>query len=132
MNFNFCVELSYAIIIAVIIRATCLQSNQTSLEEPNNSTCQRETESGMTGSPTCSLSESKRLITYSLLLVSSLILNFVRGGLFYLVCVNASRVLHNRMFKTILRVPVLFFDTNPSGQFKIFLYDLALRTCDCS
>ena len=29
---------------------------------------------------------------------------------------NASRSLHNRMFAAILRAPMRFFDTNPSGR----------------
>ena len=53
---------------------------------------------------------------YAAITVASIILNFIRSALFYLVCVNASRVLHNRMFGAIIRAPVRFFDTNPSGE----------------
>jgi len=34
----------------------------------------------------------------------------------YIMCLNASRNLHNKMFKSILRAPILFFDTNPVGK----------------
>ena len=34
----------------------------------------------------------------------------------YVICLNASRNLHNKMFKAILRAPILFFDTNPVGE----------------
>lgn len=32
------------------------------------------------------------------------------------VCMNASKALHNKMFNCILRAPMKFFDTNPSGR----------------
>lgn len=32
------------------------------------------------------------------------------------VCMNASKSLHNKMFNCILRTPMKFFDTNPSGR----------------
>ena len=100
-------------------RAICSQL-QTSTA--SNSTCQRHTESGKTsGSRTCSLSKNERLITYSALIVALILTNFLRGCLFYLVCNNASRVLHNRMFNAILKTPVHFFDANPSGQFSFIV-----------
>ena len=67
-------------------------------------------------SRTCSLNVTERMITYTVLIVSCVALNLLRGALFYLVCINASRILHNRMFSTILRTPILFFDNNPSGK----------------
>ena len=70
----------------------------------------------MSGSLTCSLSRTDRLITYAVLIAACVALNLLRGALFYLVCINASRILHNRMFATILRTPILFFDNNPSGN----------------
>jgi ABC-type multidrug transport system fused ATPase/permease subunit len=85
------------------------------LEGNGTGTCPTESEAGRSDSLACSLAEKKRLLTYGILIVSSVTLNFMRGGAFYLICNNAARVLHNRMFKTILRIPVLFFDTNPSG-----------------
>ena len=83
-----------------------------------NSTCSvmNGSASDESDSPICSLSESERLITYAVLIASSVGLNLLRGGLLYMVCNNASRVLHNRMFAAILRTPILFFDTNPSGM----------------
>ena len=89
--------------------------------ELSNSTCQRGTDSELSDSLTCSLAEEKRILTYGVLIVSNLLLNFMKGGAFYLVCNNAARVLHNRMFEAILRIPVLFFDTNPSGEVLAFV-----------
>lgn len=39
-----------------------------------------------------------------------------RGYLFFKVCMHASKVLHDRMFGSILRSTMRFFDTNPSGR----------------
>ena len=48
-----------------------------------------------------------------------------RAILTYLICLSASRNLHNKMFKTILRVPILFFDTNPIGKLSIMVFCVA-------
>ena len=39
-----------------------------------------------------------------------------RTTLFFVLVLRSSRLLHNKMFATVLRAPVLFFDTNPSGE----------------
>ena len=39
-----------------------------------------------------------------------------RSVLFFYVCVNAAKILHNRMFGAVLRAPIRFFDTNPIGK----------------
>ena len=49
----------------------------------------------------------------------ALLINIFRSLLFYVVIVNASRVLHNRMFGSVLRAPMRFFDTNPSGMIDV-------------
>lgn len=36
--------------------------------------------------------------------------------LFRLAQINGSRVLHNQMFNTVVKTPVLFFDYNPIGM----------------
>ena len=33
-----------------------------------------------------------------------------------LICLAAARTLHNKMFRSMLRAPMLFFDTNPVGM----------------
>lgn len=40
----------------------------------------------------------------------------LRALLFFKVAINASQILHNRMFARILRTPISFFDTNPVGK----------------
>ncbi|CAF5005137.1 unnamed protein product [Rotaria sp. Silwood1] len=41
---------------------------------------------------------------------------FLRTIICQLICLNAGRVLHNKMFKRIIRCPISFFDTNPVGR----------------
>ena len=86
-----------------MFRATCSQMNITL--QVNTSL-----------SSTCSLSNKERIFIFIGVCVVATALNFARIILFYFICVNASRVLHNRMLSTIFRVPVRFFDTNPVGM----------------
>lgn len=50
-----------------------------------------------------------------------LLLLFVRSALFFLLAVKSSRKLHDAMFESVLRAPMLFFDRNPVGEFCFFL-----------
>ena len=45
------------------------------------------------------------------------ILAIARTVLFYVILLRAATILHNKMFKSVLHSPVLFFDTNPVGMF---------------
>lgn len=40
----------------------------------------------------------------------------MRCYLFFKVCMHASKVLHDKMFSSILHSAMRFFDTNPSGR----------------
>ncbi|XP_027413619.1 multidrug resistance-associated protein 4-like isoform X1 [Bos indicus x Bos taurus] len=53
---------------------------------------------------------------FSGLTASSLLFGVTRSLLALYILVNSSQTLHNKMLKTILRVPVLFFDRNPAGR----------------
>jgi len=64
----------------------------------------------------CLLSTNQRIGIYAGTTAAAILLSFARTITFYFLCVNASRVLHNRMFAAILRAPVLFFDTSPIGR----------------
>ena len=92
----------------------------------DNATCPAEGNGDISDS--CTLRTSTRLAVYGALVYSTVIIHFVRGLIFYLVCINASKTLHNRMFSNILRVPVHFFDTNASGKF-LFLGKSSLFCC---
>ena len=67
-------------------------------------------------SSNCLLSTNHRIAIYTACFVATVVLNVVRAFLFYYVCVNASCVLHSKMFAAVLRTPMRFFDTNPIGQ----------------
>ena len=87
------------------VRGNCYTQNTTYEFDDNRST-----------QVLCDLDVEQRLGIYGGLLGSLVIVNIVRVVAFFVVCVNASRVLHNRMFASILRAPILFFDTNPVGR----------------
>ncbi|XP_070656492.1 ATP-binding cassette sub-family C member 4-like [Bos indicus] len=53
---------------------------------------------------------------FSGLTASSLLFGVTRSLLALYILVNSSQTLHNKMLKSILRVPVLFFDRNPAGR----------------
>uniref|UniRef100_A0A8B9Y3L4 Multidrug resistance-associated protein 4 n=1 Tax=Bos mutus grunniens TaxID=30521 RepID=A0A8B9Y3L4_BOSMU len=59
---------------------------------------------------------SKEICFGMCLTVSTLIFGVTRSLLALYIFVNSSQTLHNKMLKTILRVPVLFFDRNPAGR----------------
>lgn len=50
------------------------------------------------------------------LTASTVIFGIARSLLVFYVLVNSSQTLHNKMFESILRAPVLFFDRNPIGK----------------
>ncbi|XP_019519396.1 PREDICTED: multidrug resistance-associated protein 4 [Hipposideros armiger] len=53
---------------------------------------------------------------YSGLTIATVIFGIARSLLVFYVLVNSSQALHNRMFESILKAPVLFFDRNPVGR----------------
>ena len=53
---------------------------------------------------------------YGVLVGSVWILAIARTVLFYIILLRASTLSHNKMFISVLRSPVLFFDTNPVGM----------------
>ncbi|KAK2888852.1 hypothetical protein Q8A67_014227 [Cirrhinus molitorella] len=53
---------------------------------------------------------------YAGLTGATIIFGFMRGLIMFNVLVSAAETLHNRMFNSILRTPVRFFDINPIGR----------------
>jgi len=53
---------------------------------------------------------------YSGIVGGSVAIVTLKAILTFLICHSAARTLHNRMFRSILRAPILFFDTNPVGM----------------
>ena len=90
-------------LLSLFYRADCPAANVSRLEN-------------VTLRSSCYLTTNQRIGIYAGTTAAAILINFVRTIAFYFVCVNASRVLHNRMFAAVLRAPVLFFDTNPIGE----------------
>ncbi|XP_006832064.1 PREDICTED: multidrug resistance-associated protein 4 [Chrysochloris asiatica] len=53
---------------------------------------------------------------YSGLTVATVLFGIARSLLVFYILVNSSQNLHNNMFESILKAPVLFFDRNPIGR----------------
>ncbi|XP_037656319.1 multidrug resistance-associated protein 4 isoform X4 [Choloepus didactylus] len=53
---------------------------------------------------------------YSGLTIATVLFGVARSLLVFYVLVNSSQNLHNKMFESILKAPVLFFDRNPIGR----------------
>uniref|UniRef100_A0A669QAT2 Multidrug resistance-associated protein 4 n=1 Tax=Phasianus colchicus TaxID=9054 RepID=A0A669QAT2_PHACC len=53
---------------------------------------------------------------YAGLTVATILFGIIRSLLVFQVLVNSGQTLHNKMFKSILKAPVLFFDRNPIGR----------------
>ncbi|XP_032773586.1 multidrug resistance-associated protein 4 [Rattus rattus] len=68
------------------------------------------------GNVTGTLDLSWYLGIYTGLTVVTVLFGIARSLLVFYVLVNASQTLHNRMFESILKAPVLFFDRNPIGR----------------
>ncbi|KAL3283197.1 hypothetical protein HHI36_006347 [Cryptolaemus montrouzieri] len=53
---------------------------------------------------------------YTVLILLAIFLTSFRSVLFFKICMNSARKLHNLMFANILQAKMRFFDTNPSGR----------------
>jgi ATP-binding cassette subfamily C (CFTR/MRP) protein 4 len=56
------------------------------------------------------------LSAYSLIIIFLIVVASVRSVSFVRFCMKASKYLHNSMFAEIVRAPMRFFNTNPSGR----------------
>ena len=79
--------------------------------------CARETANLSMNEDPYDLSTNQRIGIYAAVLFSCIVLVFSRTLISFVISLAASRHLHNKMFKAILRSPVLFFDTNPVGTY---------------
>ncbi|CAF1384435.1 unnamed protein product [Rotaria sordida] len=59
---------------------------------------------------------NRRFYIFSILVFLLLFLIFLRTVFCRLLCLNAGRILHNKMFTRLIRCPISFFDTNPVGR----------------
>lgn len=60
--------------------------------------------------------ETWNIIIYSSLVVAQLVGMLIRSATFFMMCICASINLHNKIFYTLMRVPISFFDNNPTGR----------------
>lgn len=56
------------------------------------------------------------IIIYSIFIIAAIILTPLSRNVCYIIYMRASKNLHNKMFSNILKAPMRFFDTNPSGK----------------
>lgn len=68
------------------------------------------------------------ILIYTGFMIATIALTILRSWIFFEICMNASKNLHNTMFGNILQATMRFFDTNPSGNkvianFKTLLND---------
>lgn len=63
-----------------------------------------------------SLTERHYLYIYAVIVLGVIFACLLRGYLFFKICMRSSKVLHDRMFASILHAPMRFFDLNPSGR----------------
>jgi len=63
----------------------------------------------------------QRIGIYGAIVAFTILITMIKGVFAYVTCLNASRNLHNKMFRAILRTPIIFFDTNPLGMLTYYL-----------
>jgi len=64
---------------------------------------------------TDTLTLRQNAIVYTVLIASLFVLTLVRTTCFFVACMRASINLHNRLFRSVLKAPIKFFDYNPIG-----------------
>ena len=62
------------------------------------------------------LTTHQRIGIYGGIVAFVVVATVIKAGFSFVTSLNSSRNLHNKMFKAILRAPILFFDTNPVGK----------------
>ncbi|CAH0557993.1 unnamed protein product [Brassicogethes aeneus] len=63
-----------------------------------------------------SMKTNVAIYIYTIFIIGSIVFTLMRSFLFFSVCMRASRNLHKKMFNCLLKAPMRFFDTNPSGR----------------
>ncbi|CAF4061065.1 unnamed protein product [Rotaria sp. Silwood2] len=76
---------------------------------------------------------NRKFYIYCGIIILLLLLSFLCTFTSKLMCLNAARVLHNKMWQRVIRCPILFFDMNPIGRIlNRFTKDVALMDNDLS
>ena len=63
-----------------------------------------------------SSSDRRSIFVFTGLVLGSTVLLYLSAFLFYQATINSSKNLHRQMLEAIVRAPLHFFDTNPSGR----------------
>ena len=58
----------------------------------------------------------QRITIYGEIVGGAVIMASIKAIMTILICLSAAGSLHSKMLKSILRAPLLFFDTNPVGK----------------
>lgn len=64
---------------------------------------------------TDTLTLRQNALIYTILIASLFVLTLIRTTCFFVACMRASISLHNRLFRSVLKAPIAFFDYNPIG-----------------
>lgn len=68
-----------------------------------------------------SISRQTCINVFSATILILIITAVIRSVLFVSVCMKSSMVLHNNMFKALIKATIYFFNTNPSGNYNLEL-----------
>ncbi|CAH0557999.1 unnamed protein product [Brassicogethes aeneus] len=63
-----------------------------------------------------SMKTNVAIYIYTIFIIGSIVFTLMRAFLFFSLCMRASRNLHKKMFNCLLKAPMRFFDTNPTGR----------------
>ena len=55
------------------------------------------------------------IIAFAVMVAALFLLSLVRTTVFFTICMRSSITLHNRLFESVIRAPISFFDNNPIG-----------------
>lgn len=95
----------------VTINALNISNNSTNSSEEDQIT---QTEPFYVNTPM--YSQDFYIYLYTFFIIGSIVLTTSRSLLFFKVCMQASKNLHNTMFSNLLQATMRFFDVNPSGR----------------
>jgi len=87
-----------------------------SLRASQDGSCSPQVENISFNTTNFDLTTHQRIGIYGGVVGSAISIVMLRAILSFLICLAAARNLHNKMFKSMLRAQVLFFDTNPVGM----------------
>ncbi|KYN17578.1 hypothetical protein ALC57_10155, partial [Trachymyrmex cornetzi] len=90
-----------------------VMTNGTSKQEPLEMS---QTDNGVVEDANSPLTRMQCINIYSGLIVSTIIITLIRSWTFFWTCMRASMRLHDRMFRSISRATMRFFNTNTSGR----------------